>query len=44
MKEKNERKKHRSMNDILFNTPPGYYKIRGKTFTEIKELEKKEKR
>ena len=43
MREKNERKKHRNINDILFNTPPGYYKIKGFTYTEIKELEKKEK-
>ena len=37
-------KKQRSMNDILFNTPHGYYKIKGMTYTEIKETEEKEQR
>ena len=37
-------KKQRSTSNILFHTPPGYYKISGKTFTEIKESGKKEKK
>ena len=36
-------KKQKNINNILFHTPHGYYKIKGKTFTEIKELEKKNK-
>ena len=37
-------KKQRNTSNILFNTPHEYFEIKGFTFTEIKSLEKKEKK